>query len=279
MNIILKKTEIAKDVFEFIIRTPYVAHKCEAGQFVVIHADEKAERLPFAIADFDRVAGTITLIIQNVGKSTAHLCNDFKDGDSILDLAGPLGQPAKVKNYGKVILVSSGSAVGAVYALAKKFKKLGNYIISIHGVKNKDCLIWQDKIKTVCDENILVTEDGSAGEKGLTTDVLKEILQHDKIDYVFTVGNISMMAEISKLTQKYGILTMASLNTIILDGVGMCGGCRVLIDGENKFACCDGPIFDAHLVDFDNLLLRQDTYKDVESLEYSCGGNCKCQEK
>ncbi|MBQ0067021.1 MAG: sulfide/dihydroorotate dehydrogenase-like FAD/NAD-binding protein [Phascolarctobacterium sp.] len=277
MNIILKKAEIAKNTFEFLIRTPYVAQKCEPGQFVILHVDENAERVPMTIADFDRVAGTITLIIQDIGSTSHHICHDFNEGDNILDLAGPLGQPAQMGNFGKVVVISGGIGVAPVFPIARKYKQLGNYVIGITGAKSKEFLIWQDKMQSICDENFTVTEDGSAGEKGLVTDILDEILQHDKVVYVLTIGSVPMMKKVTEITKKHGIRTVASLNAIMLDGLGMCGGCRVTVDGKTKFACCDGPEFDAHLVDFDNLLMRQGMYHSQESEVYGCGGQCKCQ--
>ena len=250
---ILVKNNLAPAVYEFIIEAPMIAHKCQPGQFVMIRTDENSERIPLTIADFDREKGTITLIVQTVGNTTTHLCETFIVGDEILDVLGPLGMPSHMGKFGTVVCVGGGIGVAPVYPIARAYHKLGNKVISIIGARNKDLIIFKEKMEAVSDELIITTDDGSAGQKGFVTDPLKAMLEAGE--------------------------KIASLNTIMVDGTGMCGGCRVRVGDENKFACVDGPEFDAHLVDFANLVQRQQMYKGQEMLEYSCGGHCKCVEE
>lgn len=277
---IIEKANIAEAVYEFVVDAPLVAHKCRPGQFVIIRTDEFSERVPLTIADFDREKGYITLIVQAVGNSTRHLCDTFEVGDDILDVVGPLGQPSEMGNFGTVVVVGGGIGVAPVYPIARAYHELGNKVISIIGARNKDLIIWQDKMAAISDEVIITTDDGSAGHKGFVTDPLKEMLEKgEKIDLILAIGPVIMMKNVAAVTKPFGVKTTASLNTIMVDGTGMCGGCRVNVGGENKFACVDGPEFDAHQVDFANLLMRQQMYKNQESLEYSCGGHCKCVEE
>lgn len=277
---IIEKANIADAVYEFVVDAPLVAHKCRPGQFVIIRTDEFSERVPLTIADFDREKGYITLIVQAVGNSTRHLCDTFDVGDDILDVVGPLGQPSEMGNFGTVVVVGGGIGVAPVYPIARAYHELGNKVISIIGARNKDLIIWQDKMAAISDEVIVTTDDGTAGHKGFVTDPLRAMLEKgEKIDLVLAIGPVIMMKNVAAVTEPFGVKTTASLNTIMVDGTGMCGGCRVNVDGENKFACVDGPEFDAHKVDFANLLMRQQMYKNQEVLEYSCGGHCKCVEE
>lgn len=277
---IIEKSNLAPAVYEFLVEAPLVAHKCHPGQFVMIRTDEFSERVPLTIADFDRKEGTITLIVQAVGNSTRHLCDTFNVGDDILDVAGPLGQPSEMENFGTVVVVGGGIGVAPVYPIARAYHELGNKVISIMGARNKDLLIWEDKMAAISDELIITTDDGSAGRKGFVTDPLREMLEAGReIDYVLAIGPVIMMKNVAATTKPFGVHTVASLNTIMVDGTGMCGGCRVMVGNENKFACVDGPEFDAHQVDFANLVMRQQMYKNQEALEYSCGGHCKCVEE
>lgn len=277
---IIEKANIAEAVYEFVVDAPLVAHKCRPGQFVIIRTDEFSERVPLTIADFDRKKGYITLIVQAVGNSTRHLCDTFDVGDDILDVVGPLGQPSEMGNFGTVVVVGGGIGVAPVYPIARAYHELGNKVISIIGARNKDLIIWQDKMAAISDEVIVTTDDGTAGHKGFVTDPLRAMLEKgEKIDLVLAIGPVIMMKNVAAVTEPFGVKTTASLNTIMVDGTGMCGGCRVNVDGENKFACVDGPEFDAHKVDFANLLMRQQMYKNQEVLEYSCGGHCKCVEE
>lgn len=277
---ILFKSNLAPAVYEFLVDAPLIAHKCQPGQFVMIRTDEDSERIPLTIADFDREKGTITLIVQAVGNTTKHLCGTFEEGDDILDVVGPLGRASEMGKFGTVVCVGGGIGVAPVYPIARAYHKLGNKVISIIGARNKDLIIWRDKMQAVSDELIITTDDGSEGHKGFVTDPLREMLEKgEKIDYVIAIGPVIMMKNVAATTKPFGTKTVVSLNTIMVDGTGMCGGCRVMVGNENKFACVDGPEFDGHLVDFANLLLRQTMYKDQESIEYSCGGHCKCVEE
>ena len=277
---IIRKANIAEAVYEFVVDAPLVAHKCRPGQFVIIRTDEFSERVPLTIADFDREKGYITLIVQAVGNSTRHLCDTFDVGDDILDVVGPLGQPSEMGIFGTVVVVGGGIGVAPVYPIARAYHELGNKVISIIGARNKDLIIWQDKMAAISDEVIVTTDDGTAGHKGFVTDPLRAMLEKgEKIDLVLAIGPVIMMKNVAAVTEPFGVKTTASLNTIMVDGTGMCGGCRVNVGGENKFACVDGPEFDAHKVDFANLLMRQQMYKNQEVLEYSCGGHCKCVEE
>ncbi len=277
---IITKEQIAPAVYEMVVDAPLVAHKCHPGQFVIVRTDEFGERVPLTIADFDREAGTITLIIQAVGNSTHHLCEDFAVGDEILDVVGPLGRPSEMGKFGTVVVVGGGIGVAPVYPIARAYHELGNKVISIIGARNKDLVMWQDKMTAISDEVIITTDDGTAGRKGFVTDPLREMLEAGaKVDLVLAIGPVIMMKNVAAVTKPFGVKTTASLNTIMVDGTGMCGGCRVMVGGENKFACVDGPEFDAHQVDFANLVMRQQMYKNQEVLEYSCGGHCKCVEE
>ena len=264
---IITKANLAPAVYEFVVDAPLVAHKCHPGQFVIIRTDEYSERIPLTIADFDREKGYITLIVQAVGNTTKHLCDTFNEGDDM-------------GKFGTVVVVGGGIGVAPVYPIARAYHELGNKVISIIGARDKDLVIWQDKMAAISDKLILTTDNGSAGRKGFVTDPLREMLEAgEKIDLVLAIGPVIMMKNVAATTKPFGVKTTASLNTIMVDGTGMCGGCRVMVGGENKFACVDGPEFDAHEVDFANLVMRQQMYKDQEALEYSCGGHCKCVEE
>lgn len=277
---ILFKSNLAPSVYEFLVDAPLIAHKCQPGQFVMIRTDEDSERIPLTIADFDREKGTITLIVQAVGNTTKHLCETFEEGDDILDVVGPLGHPSEMGRFGTVVCVGGGIGVAPVYPIARAYHELGNKVISIVGARSKDLIIWRDKMQAISDELIITTDDGSEGHKGFVTDPLREMLEKgEKIDLVLAIGPVIMMKNVAATTKPFGAKTTVSLNTIMVDGTGMCGGCRVMVGNENKFACVDGPEFDGHLVDFANLMQRQMMYKDQESIEYSCGGHCKCVEE
>lgn len=277
---ILFKSNLAPSVYEFLVDAPLIAHKCQPGQFVMIRTDEDSERIPLTIADFDREKGTITLIVQAVGNTTKHLCETFEEGDDILDVVGPLGHPSEMGRFGTVVCIGGGIGVAPVYPIARAYHELGNKVISIVGARSKDLIIWRDKMQAISDELIITTDDGSEGHKGFVTDPLREMLEKgEKIDLVLAIGPVIMMKNVAVTTKPFGTKTTVSLNTIMVDGTGMCGGCRVMVGNENKFACVDGPEFDGHLVDFANLMQRQMMYKDQESIEYSCGGHCKCVEE
>ena len=274
---ILDKKKLSPVVYELEIDAPLIARKCKPGQFVIVLSDPESERVPFTIADFDRKKGTIIMVIQVVGNTSRHLCEDFEVGDEWDNIVGPLGQPSEMKNFGTVVCIGGGVGVAPVYPITRAYKEQGNKVISIIGGRNKDLVMWEDRMRAASDELIVCTDDGSYGKKGFVTDPLKEMLERgEKIDYVIAIGPVVMMKNVARTTEPYHVRTVVSLNTIMVDGTGMCGGCRVLVGGENKFACVDGPEFDAHKVNFDNLLERQIMYKDQESVEWSCGGACKC---
>ena len=275
-ELVIEAPLIARN-YELVIEAPLIARKCKPGQFVIVLSDPESERVPFTIADFDREKGTITMIIQEVGNTSRHICENFEVGDEWENIVGPLGQPSEMKNFGTVVCVGGGIGVAPVYPIARAYKELGNKVISIIGARNKDLVLWEERMRAVSDELIVCTDDGSYGRKGFVTDPLKEMLEKgEKVDYVIAIGPVIMMKNVARTTEPFHVFTAVSLNTIMVDGTGMCGGCRVLVGGENKFACVDGPEFDAHKVDFANLMKRQTMYKDQESVEWSCGGDCKC---
>lgn len=257
---IVSKRKLAENIFEFKIDAPKIAGKARAGQFVIIRIDEKGERIPLTIADNDQE--TITVVFLVVGFSTEQL-SELEENDRILDFAGPLGNPSEIKKFGTVILVGGGCGVAPIYSQARDLKKASNRIITIAGFRNKGLVFWEDKLRKVSDELVIVTDDGSYGKKGTTTDALKEVLEKEAPDRVIIIGSPVMMKFTSALT-KDTIPTIVSINSIMVDGIGMCGACRVTVNKETKFACVDGPEFDAKYVDFDELINRNSTYVDEE---------------
>ncbi len=276
MYTIAKKEELSPGVKLFVVQAPLIARKCRPGQFVILRIDEDGERIPLTIADFDRDAGTITLIFQEVGHSTRQL-GTLAAGDSLLDLAGPLGKPTHIEKFGTVVCVGGGIGVAPVYPIARAFKEAGNKVVSIIGARNADLLIMEKEMAAVSDVFHITTDDGSKGRKGLVIHPLQEMIDAgEKIDLVMAIGPVIMMRSVANVTKPYNIPTVVSLNPIMVDGTGMCGGCRVSVGGKNQFACVDGPEFDAHQVDFDGLMVRQRMYHDHEKTERCGGGNCKC---
>lgn len=277
---ILKKLQLAPAVWEFEVDAPLIAHKCKPGQFVMVLVDETSERIPLTIGDFDREKGSITLMVQAVGNTTRHLCEDFAQGDDIQHILGPLGQPSEMGKFGTVVMVCGGIGVAPVHPIARAYHELGNKVITIIGGRHKDLILWRDRMEKISDEVIITTDDGSEGIKGFVTDPLRKMLEEgNHPDLVVAIGPIIMMMNVAKVTQPYNIKTTASLSCLMVDGTGMCGGCRVQVGNESKFTCCDGPEFDAHQVDFKNLMQRSKMYKDQEAVEYSCGGHCRCVEE
>jgi len=264
---ILEK-EVLSDVTKLmVIEAPHVARKARAGQFIIIRIDENGERIPLTIADYNSKAGTITIIFQEVGKSTKHL-GTLKPGDEVATFVGPLGHPTEIENFGTVICVGGGVGIAPIYPIARSLKEAGNKVISIIGARNKSLLFWEDKMRAASSELIVVTDDGSYGRKALVTDPLKEILEArgKEIAKVWAIGPAIMMKFVASATTPFKVPTIVSLNTIMIDGTGMCGGCRVLLEGGAQFVCVDGPEFDAHKVDWDNLLSRLSFYKKEEQL-------------
>jgi ferredoxin/flavodoxin---NADP+ reductase len=261
---IVKRAEMADGtVIENRIEAPKIAAKAKPGQFVILKANETGERIPLTISDIDREEGTVTVIYMVVGKST-ELFKTLQEGDSYQDVIGPLGKPTPIAKVGTVVCVGGGTGVAVLFPVTRALKEAGNKVISIIGARNKDLLILEDKMKAVSDELHVCTDDGSYGRKGFVTEALKEILEKGSIDLAVAIGPVPMMKFVSAMTKEYNVKTLVSLNPIMIDGTGMCGGCRVSVGGETKFACVDGPEFDGHLVDFDNLASRLQAYADEE---------------
>ncbi len=261
---ILEKEELAQGIKLFIVSAPLIAVKARAGQFIVVRVDEKGERFPLTLVDWNSDKGSVTVVFQEVGVSTRKL-GRLKVGDRIMDVVGPLGNPAEIKNYGETAVVGGGVGVASAYPRIKALKEAGNRVTSIIGAKSSDLLILEEKIGKLGDELHVSTDDGSKGFKGFTSNVLQNLLdQGRRFNYVFAVGPAPMMKAVAEVTRPHGIHTVVSLNPVMIDGTGMCGGCRVTVGGETKFACVDGPEFDAHLVDFNELLARLNTYVEQE---------------
>jgi len=257
----------------FRFDAPRIAKKARAGQFVSLIIDEKGERIPLTVADWDRKQGTVTIIFSEVGKSTKQLAQ-LKTGDSIMSLSGPLGLPSRDEKFGTVVCVAGGFAVAPIRPIARAMKEAGNKVISIMGARSKELIFWEKELGGVSDELIVTTDDGTYGRKGLVTEPLKEILQTRKIDRVIAIGPSVMMKFCALTTKPFGVSTIVSLNPIMVDGTGMCGCCRVEVEGKTKFACVDGPEFDGHKVDWDLLAARQGLYKDEEKAALE---NWECQ--
>ncbi len=265
---ILKKQELSPGILEYDIEAPRVAKKALPGQFIVLRVNEEGERVPLTIADFDRERGIVTILFQVVGASTDLLAS-LKEGDSILDFVGPLGQPSELSDHmGTVVFVGGGIGVAPVYPIARAAHELGNKVISILGAKTKDILIFEERMRAISDEVLITTDDGSYGIKGFVTNAIEELIKRgEKIDQVTAIGPGVMMKSVAEATRPYGIKTIVSLNPIMVDGTGMCGGCRVQVGEETKFACVDGPEFDGHLVDFQGLMARGRMYRTQEAKE------------
>ena len=265
---ILAKKELSPNVYAMTIEAPRVARKAQPGQFIILRIDEEGERIPLTIADFDREKGTILLVFQTIGASTMELAA-MNAGDSLLDFVGPLGQSSVIKKMeGTVVVVGGGIGVAPTYPIARAMKEAGNKVIAIMGAKTKDILIMEDMMKQVTDEILVTTDDGSRGIKGFVTYAVQALVDRgEKIAQITAIGPCIMMKSVADATRDLGIRTIVSLNPIMVDGTGMCGGCRVTVGGETKFACVDGPEFDGHQVDFKGLMSRQRMYRDLEAEE------------
>jgi len=264
MNKIVKKTTLAEGVKDFIVEAPVIARKCKAGQFVVVRLDETGERIPLTIVDSDPQAGTIRLIVPEVGKTT-YAMGDLEAGDRILDVVGPLGKPTHIEKFGTVVCIGGGIGTAPVLPIATAMKKAGNRVISIIGARTKELMILETEMSRVADEQLITTDDGSYGMHGFVTDALQKLIDDGtEIDLCVAIGPVVMMRAVSNLTRTYGIPTVVSLNSIMIDGTGMCGGCRVTVGGKTKFVCVEGPEFDGHQVDFDLLMRRQQAYLPQE---------------
>jgi len=255
---------LAPGIKRFVIEAPRIARKQKPGQFVILRIYEEGERIPVTIENSDPVKGTINIVVQSAGKTT-HLLNMLETGDSILDVVGPLGKPSEIRNFGTVVVVGGGVGTAMAYPTAAALKDAGNRVISIVGARNKELVILEKEMRAVSDALLITTDDGSYADKGFVTDKLRQLIENGtRIDLVVAVGPIVMMKAVSALTRKENIHTVVSLNPIMIDGTGMCGGCRVLIDGKSEFACVDGPEFDAHKVNFEVLVQRNAMYRDSE---------------
>ena len=265
MNTILSKQRLSEEVFMIVVKAPLIAEERHPGQFVILQLDDNfGERIPLTIADADPEQGTITMVFQTVGKTT-HRLADLNVGDRIANLVGPLGRPTHIEKFGTVVCVGGGIGVAPLFPIAQGMKKAGNRVIVIMGARTKDLVILEDRMRAMADEVILCTDDGSYGRKGLVTAPLKEVCERSpKPDLAVAIGPPIMMKFCAETTKAFGVRTVVSLNTIMVDGTGMCGGCRVTVGGETKFTCVDGPEFDGHAVDFDNLMKRLRAYKKHE---------------
>lgn len=267
---ILSKIELCPNQYELRIKAPYITRNAKAGQFIILRADVEGERVPLTIADVDKENGILTIVYMAVGFSTKKLAN-LNVGDEIPDLVGPLGKPTHIEKYGTVACLAGGYGAAPCYLIAKALKEAGNKVYMIMGARTKDLIFWQDKMKDACTELFITTDDGSLGTKGFVTNVLTDIMEKETIDYAIAVGPMPMMRAVAELTRGKGIKTEASMNPIMVDGTGMCGACRVTVGGEVKFACVDGPDFDAHKIDFDEVINRTRIYKDQEqSRDQNC---------
>lgn len=260
---ILSKKELCPNQYELKVEAPFIVRNAKAGQFIILRVEEDGERIPLTIADVNKETNELTIVYMAVGETTKKLAR-LGVGDEILDLVGPLGQPTHIKNYGTVVCIAGGYGAAPCYLIAKAFKEAGNKVYMITGARNKDLIFWQDKMAEASTKLFITTDDGSLGEKGFGTQVLKRLMDEEKIDYVIAVGPMPMMRAVAELTRGTGIYTEASMNPIMVDGTGMCGACRITVGGKVKFACVDGPDFNAHEIDFDEVINRTSVYKDIE---------------
>lgn len=274
------RKEVMSPVIKLLeIEAPEIAARARAGQFIILRLDEEGERIPLTIADFDPGRGTVTTIFQEVGYTTRRL-GTLEAGDYLADFVGPLGQPSEIENYGRVVCVGGGVGVAPVYPIARALKEAGNEVISIIGARTRELLIWEDKMRAVSSELLVATDDGSYGHHGFVTDLLKKVLEEkDHVARVWGIGPVIMMRAVAETTRPFGVMTIVSMNPIMVDGTGMCGACRVSVGGETRFACVDGPEFDAHQVDWQLALRRMNMYKEEEEkiIAFHEGGGCGCR--
>jgi ferredoxin/flavodoxin---NADP+ reductase len=266
MNKILTRNELVPKIFEIVVDAPRVARKARPGQFVVVMVDESGERIPLTIADFDRRQGTVTLVLMVVGATTMKLSR-LEVGQGLYALIGPLGNPSEIERFDTVVLVAGGVGTAPIFPIARAFRQIGSRVVTIQGARSKSLLFWQDRLAAVSHQHIITTDDGSAGRKGLVTEPLRELIQQDtehRIARVYAIGPAVMMKFCAETTRPLGVKTIVSLNPVMVDGTGMCGGCRIDLGGQTRFTCTDGPEFDGHLVGWDELLKRQKTYVEHE---------------
>jgi NAD(P)H-flavin reductase len=263
MNKIIRKEILSENVVQLEVEAPLIARARKAGHFVIVKSGKYGERIPLTIAAADVQAGTITLVIQRVGQSSRKVCA-LEAGEYITDLVGPLGKATHIENFGTVVCACGGVGTAPMLPIAEAMKLAGNKVITVQAARTKDLIILEDKIHQFSDQVVLMTDDGSYGQKGLVTNGVEQIILQEKVDLCVTIGPAVMMKFVSLLTKKYNIPTVASLNTIMVDGTGMCGACRITVGGKTRFVCVDGPEFDAHQVDFDEMLMRLNAFKDYE---------------
>ena len=267
MSIILEKEVFSKNVVKLVLKAPEIARTRKPGHFVIIKIGEKGERIPLTIASADSKKGTITLVVQKVGVTSAKLCN-LEAGDEITDVVGPLGEATHIEKVGTVLCAGGGVGVAPLLPIVEGFKRAGNRVVTVLAARSKDLIILEDQMRKFSDEVIIMTDDGTYGKKGLVTAGMEEVIEREKVNLSVVIGPAIMMKFAAMTTKKYNIKTYASLNTIMVDGTGMCGACRVSVGGRTKFVCVDGPEFDAHQVDFDEMLARLGAYKDQEMEAY-----------
>lgn len=264
MKKIVKKSKVGDGVWEYELEAPLIAEASDPGQFVILRLHEKGERIPLTIADTNLEKGTVSIVVQSAGKSTIELNRDFFEGDKIHDLAGPLGNPSEIENYGNVAVIGGGVGIALIYPIARALSEAGNHVISIIGAQSADKLFYQDKIGQVSDEVIVTTDDGTAGKEGFTSDAYRDVLEEEEIDKSWAIGPVMMMKACQEVAEEFDTELIVSLNTIMIDGTGMCGGCRVEVNGEARFACVDGPEFPGSAVNFDLLAQRTEIYEEEE---------------
>ncbi len=263
---IIAKEKLAPTIKKIKVKAPMIAEKTQPGNFIILRVDEKGERIPLTVADYDREEGIVTIIFQEVGYSTK-LLGKMESGDHIKDIVGPLGHHIELEGYEKVVLLGGGSGTALLYPKVKGFYEQGAEVISITGARTKELIILEDELNEFSDRLYIATDDGSYGHHGFVTEILKDLLEEeDDIDLVIAIGPVPMMKAVADMTEEYGIKTIVSLNSIMVDGTGMCGACRITVGGETKFTCVDGPSFDAHKVDFKELMNRLNFYKDEEDI-------------
>ncbi len=268
MNKIVEKENFSEKVVKIVVEAPLIAKSRKPGNFVIVRVGEKGERMPLTIAGADTEKGTITMIVQKMGVSSTKLCN-LEVGDSVTDLVGPLGKATEIHNVGTVLCCGGGVGVAPLLPIVEAYKKAGNRVVTVLAARNKDLIILEDEMRKHSDEVIIMTDDGSYGKKGLVTQGMEEVIQREKVDECMAIGPAIMMKFCALLTKKYEIPTMASLNSIMVDGTGMCGACRVTVDGKTKFTCVDGPEFDAHKIDFEEMMSRLGGYRDEEQEKWN----------
>jgi ferredoxin--NADP+ reductase len=264
---IVENIQLAPKVHRLRVDVPRLVRKAKAGQFVIVRPDEHGERVPMSIGGLDPERGLLTMVIQEVGKTSAQIC-DMPPGSELADVVGPLGEPTHIKNYGHAVVVGGGIGIAPIYPVALALRAAGNRTTAIIGARTESLLFYTDELKAGADRLVVATDDGSVGVKGFVSTALEQLIRDDRPDWVMAIGPVPMMRAVANLTRQHNVETVVSLNPLMIDGTGMCGGCRVSVGGETKFACVDGPDFDAHKVDFDELVQRQSQYKPFEKEAY-----------